>query len=613
MKKNLLICTFLFLIFFPANYLKANGNRFRSTFENINGRVNYNNKLDYLFDYYDSFSIEARTTFDMIKNNEYDRKKNNLSQSLKIKHSNDVFYNGLIFDYIRFEDEASPHQTNYEYRNIIRKAGYEMIFDYIRNFDITSSIYYVKEDELQQSDIEEDKNEETYGYENENKIMYKKKFHNHIPSISFYFNKKDLKNDWKRELGNLIKWNYLRKNFSVKSRISYNDLTRKTYLTNTDEQNTKNLKARLEMESILWDKLKVSFEENISNKKNEYKKDTDKNYSIIENEIKFKLDFPFKDRFFLNLSGENLKQEREFENSSNSNLTKFRKFSGLFAYHISEKDSFEFSKTISLRKIYDLNENLNQDNDRLKQKYRFSLYLFPKRFIRLVSHFIHKNEKHIFIDKDMSSNNKTKKSYILQPEVDLLFNQNLIFKQEYQLKAEYDNNHYSSNSSDDILFRRISYNYNLVYYNGGIPNHQSYGMWRHLRKRSRIKNPFLLELSFGMNSSETGRQSNLNIYEIFSENKYHTFFVNFMKYYRTLIIQTRPKVLWSDKREYSVLLSIEKYLGRNSFLDLDIKPTWNKPGDLKFDFDFSEFPFFDWKGGLSNINWRIELTIDYYF
>lgn len=227
------------------------------------------------------------------------------------------------------------------------------------------------------------------------------------------------------------------------------------------------------------------------------------------------------------------------------------------------------------------------DNDFITE---VTLLSFRKNFdnrVNFSNYFTYSKWQEIYLSAKLSGNNNVRTSYSYNPTVELLFGDNLVFTQNYTIRADYDDfiydsfhYNYATTTLYDRFYRQVSAEYKFRYDTSPILTKLSRGSWAIPNNIYRQSDNLNVIASYKFFSNETGDKQSY-IYEIRGENKRHEAYVLTEKNIGGLNVQVKPKYEWGQKESFECQSMMTYLYSEYTSISLRAKP--------KYDFDKHDF------------------------
>ena len=256
----------------------------------------------------------------------------------------------------------------------------------------------------------------------------------------------------------------------------------------------------------------------------------------------------------------------------NSRIIETRSSNCGIAWEYNKDDSLSADYTIELRRTIYPDSGNDLDNDYLSAIWRLGWSMFLKDRLRLANRILYLQRQEVFIDSWLSANNNNLTSLQWQPEIDLLIGDCLMLKQEYQLRADYDDYLYNDFSGiKDTFYRQAGTSCHLIYDTSPLAAKLEIPIWADLPFRSRDLTAFRLDLGYAWERNETSSKEG-DIYYINGRYDRQTLSLLLQKQHGIVIGQIFPKYSWGNWKEMNLLVSAAIKMNSNSSFELSLNP-----------------------------------------
>jgi hypothetical protein len=480
----------------------------------------------------------------------------------------------LHLDYIAALDKAEPDSEMYEIDKVRRQMGLELLINPLDSLAVHSGFTYIRSGESNSRYL--DKTVSSNGYQSNNIIHYIQSFNSANLMINSYFNILRLDYDYLRSYGGITKFDIV--DPVINTEFSYHQDLSKIYLLNdqVDTHIRSLYRASILHKNRLSDDLAFRIGNIYQARDNRLRESQDRNYLETDN-LLFTSAILFWEPFRMSIDGEYRLFSRSFKEETSSRKQEQRGIKGSVSYIFSERDSLSYSHSVNLtRTDYTLKTNI-LDNDQRYEEQQISLYLYFRDGLRLINHFSFMSREEVYLKSDMSANNKNTRIYNLLPALNIALSRNLLFTQEYHLRADYDDFIYDD-TIRDRMYRRFSAAYSLL---SGLP--WKSGHYRYTPERESFYSSFdfLLGVSYKYDTNSSGNRAG-DAYEIFAENEYHTLQFELFRRVYALELGMRPRFIWSNIRyEFSHNFDISYYFpNRSNYVSFNINSSGSNKEDL---------------------------------
>ncbi|MDD3051710.1 MAG: hypothetical protein PHR06_11260 [Candidatus Cloacimonetes bacterium] len=611
MKKSLLFCTILCLLsnfltakkIYSPNSIDSNSNSYDGMFQ-----FDFRNYYNYFLtdEIYFEYELESR----LGQNTKYARKEKKIANKWTFGNQSHNHYESIILNHNYLSDKASGY-TSLNSETSEKRFGFFLGLGKESNgfLNSNSMFSFISRDENKHNANDEN------GYEFSHHITLGQLPINNY-SLSAYYKKTSLKY-WQNtyEINGNIDKPFTDNNISLKTAYKRNERNVALMQGTDDTKITEDdYSGYFEGLFYLPAGINLTLSQNVIFLKKDYEKDHQKTSSELSEWTSLNTVYPLNNNFTLTGYGfHSFRRRYDMESTGDKDDTKSTIRAGInFYFRDSIKDSLIFQRETSLEQTTSSLNNL-LDRDILFDNYKLSLYTFLNRRTHLITHLIYSTRDNIELSSSTSATNSTITGYHIQPQLEIVLGDRVMIKQLYHIKAEYTDFHYNLDANmNDLFLRHFNAEYRWVYDSSPYIRKNNTYKWLHLSGREKSKNPYSIEVVYSTTHSNTGMLSD-GKYKITSETRFHTFWIDFSKSLDSLILRARPKVIWSSKREYNVLIGAEYMFGRENFASFILIPSWKRPDDISWKWN-DNFPFLPERiKGLDNILWKIEFNLSFRF
>ncbi|MEA1972983.1 MAG: hypothetical protein U9N34_06795 [Candidatus Cloacimonadota bacterium] len=563
MKKNLLFFTVLLSLF--CN-LSANPNRFTTNYENINNVASFSNQVDYYYNLVNGMNLHYSGSFRKLDDCTWNRQSKQTSMSWFLNYKLLTYLNSTFhFDYDYHVDKSSfSNGPNYNLKSKQREFGTNLHY-HLGYQDISGGISYLHN---RQNDIQEqDSFYLSNGYENFVQYVYNSSKMGDKFRFKTFFEKTDLDFNWEEEFNTQLVWG-ISNNFEVD--IDYTRINKNIYefQENSDylQKTISNVNFDINKNFLSFIDIKL-YEKYIYNDYH-YDEKVSKNYNKSDLQSDLTLNYSIWNFDIKNSAGLNLFTKNYF--SSNRKIfMRTKETSNQIIMNFAQNDSIVFRTNLKLEQTFNPENNHYWDNDIASNLNQLSLFYHYKEAINLSTHIYYKRSKEVYISSEMSGKNKTKKTYKLQPILDIELTPYITLNQEYLLQANYDD--YKWNEYyNDRYFRRLKADYFLEF------TDISY---------------FDFKLFYGYENNDSGENYE-NYYIKLNQAIIHKYEISIAYNYQKINMIFEPSLIKKNQKEIVAKSTLSYELSQNSYAGLRITPTYYE----------SDRPF-----------WRVDFWFDYTF
>jgi len=285
------------------------------------------------------------------------------------------------------------------------------------------------------------------------------------------------------------------------------------------------------------------------------------------------------------------KSIKNFSYEVNSRHTENRFIGSYGSWQYAPDDSLRWGYEVNLQRITYPDQENRWDNDLLSQSYRLGITHYLNRHIKLRNWLIINTRDDVYIDALLSSNNRRMRSVSMAPECEILLSDQLMFKQEYLIRADYTSYMSKTEGRTGTIYRQLNCNYSIIFDNFPYIARSSDLVWMRLPFRSNYGKALRIEVKFEFQQNEFGSKVE-DYYLITSRNLRYTAALNLKHDIHNLYYIVYPQYTWGTWKEYSLLVGCAWRIDQDSIMEFSLNPY----GD-----------------DLSNLDWQISTAINLRF
>lgn len=578
------------------------GISWQSEYRSFDQKSSLLNRYQYFISMSSDWSFQHWGNIRETKNERFDRSSYHhdflwsVSKTEHISENIDVTYS-LTFNQDKSTDEAKPDFESYEVSRKNNSAGLSFNFSLTDTLSILSNLDYIKSNEYNSQHY--DKNVDSDGYRLNSKLTFSRNFPGTSIELSSYFDQLTIDYDYHRNYG--FKSNVTLTNRRINTLLAFDKQTRNIFLLDNkiDTHTRTNYRTSLSSAATIADGMEIYFINRYNARDNKLKYNSSRNYLDMENQAKIHSNYNIWRLRFFNSGEYNIFSRSFFDDQSSREQSQNIFHTGI-SYQHSLTDSLVVSQRFALtRTDYTILSN-RLDNDELIDETQVSAYLKLNPSINLINHFYYTRRHEVYLQSSMSGNNKITRTYHLLPSLDIEISNYLRLRQDYHLRADYDD--YSWDGfHNDRMYRKFSASYAILshlplgidsisYFDNNIPyyfngnNYENYLEYGNFHNRQSI----IINLRYTYDTNDSGFLVN-DKYDIYASNVYHTYELELMrKFSRIDLIVTPRYVRTNDTYEFNHKLGLNYYLpGETGFSSLLLNPRGKSIDDITWRVDFS--------------------------
>ncbi len=587
MKKNLL---FFIVIFITCNKISASEGLWNTSFKNYRFSSSLSNDFSYRYCPVENWEFYHESKYIFDKEHAGSKEKNTYSNlKWRLSKNYGIFYNSLEFGYLYQFTESSFQVINYDFTQRLRNTAFTFALTPSELFEVKSKIIYHHNRER----VNETENNLylSNGIGLKNYLRFSRLINNNEFKFNSYFKNLKLDFDNNRNYGYDLTWNFQKNKQIFNSEIKYdwhrNDIY--TFYKITDQQIRYSYLSRVEYSFPVFKNVRFTIQDRYYLLNNNFRKEETKirkNLKEESNHINSGISILWK-KYRLNMNfGRNF-HNRYYEMEVNSQEASQKIFNSELIYRFNEKDSLFFYRKLELQQVDIPLEESIMDYDQLNDNMQIAFFYYPKDRIFLTTNYSYFQQKFVYLKSEMSDQNTIKKSYNLQPKLEIAIFGNWIIKQNYHIRADYEDFVWTDLFEElpqGHFFRSILVSYTLIYDQSESFSLSSFRKWKHLNVNKFSVNPIMIQFRFDYKANNYGNKNN-DVYEIISENESQTMIINITKQFSKFDIFGEAKILYGNFTEYNFLLSVDYNLKQNAKASIQINPIsdWTKKFEWNID------------------------------
>jgi len=308
----------------------------------------------------------------------------------------------------------------------------------------------------------------------------------------------------------------------------------------------------------------------------------ERGYSEYNNLTSARFDYLLTDRLKYAFNCSYTYLLKEFTFGDKNRLIDVRYMDNGLQWEYQPGDSLSVAHTMELRRTTYPKVDTRLDNDYLTQSLRFGWTTYWKERIRLRNRFLYQNKEEIFLDSWLSSNNNRITSYQWLTDNDILLSDCFLLQQSYNLRADYDDYFYNYiEGITDNFYRQLTVGYHMIYDDTPLTTKLGDRRWLNLPFGTLQTSAFRCDLGCTWERSQTSHKVD-NYYLIDGDWLKQSVSLLLQKQYGLGIYALMPKYTWGDWREYSLTVSTQWKLQKDSYIDISFNPVGEHLDELDY-------------------------------
>jgi hypothetical protein len=343
-----------------------------------------------------------------------------------------------------------------------------------------------------------------------------------------------------------------------------------SFYSQSDTQDRHSLAVHSVLQYMPTQKVQLQFAEDFSQKKT--------SYSISE--IRNNADYLNQAQMRLNVSlPKNLEWENEISHSYaikdfnfnlNTRHTENRHAGTKLSWEYSPADSLIAAVNLDLQVIKFPNDSHKWDNDLLTRNYRLGWKHYLHDRIKLGTWIGYSEREDVYIDSLLSANNKHVTSYSLMPDCQILVGDRIVFRQAYQLRADYSDYIYVTDKAN-TFYRQLGYKYNLVWDTFPYIARSGDVRWLNLPFRNSPNNSFLVDMGYAYEENQYADKQD-DVYRLHTKYRRYTATLSLRQDIGNFSWTVTPKYSWGTWKEYSAILGLAWEFNNSSLVEFSLSP-----------------------------------------
>ena len=568
----------LLLIFIILSGILANSDLYSfqldSKYQSYYGNISFLNNYHYSYPFSDNLHFRHYGTLTQSRNRRFHRYTRNADLIWQVSKSYESLLYSLHLDYNAAIDKAKPDQESYVIEKNWRRVGLDLSYNPYDSLFVNTGVTYIRAGEVN-SRIS-DGTLHSNGYHTSNNIRYARDIDSANLLLYTFLEVMHLDYDFTRNYGANLNFAIMDPN--IETELSFRRYRNKIYLLNDqiDTHIRSDYWVSATYRETITENLSFSLGNTFQVRDNRLRARNDRNYLEIDYSLASDIEYRWR-RFRLFTDAEHRIVSRSFKEELNTRYQEFRQFRSGVSYYYSDRDSLVFTRNLNLiRTDYTISTNV-LDNDQLYDEKQVSIYTHLRDEIRLINHFNFTQREEVYLQSGMSANNKTTSTYNLLPSLNIALNRNLLFIQDYHLRADYDDFKWGE-SIRDRMYRKFSASYsvltNFPWFTGRdyiLPDREYFYYYNNL----------VLGLTYIYDTNSSGNSVG-NAYEVFAENEYHTLQMELFRRIDHIEFRIRPRFTWVNVRyEFNHQFDLTYLLpDRKNFISVGINGSGNSLDEL---------------------------------
>lgn len=346
--------------------------------------------------------------------------------------------------------------------------------------------------------------------------------------------------------------------------------TDNSYYSLSDSQSRRLVSASSSLQYNPWQQVQLNLAEEYSQNHTNYSSSEIRNNADYLNQAKLNLNIELHKRLAWENELGHSYAIKDFNYNRNTRHTENRHLASKIAWEYSPADSLIASVSLDLQ-IIEFPDDLHRwDNDLLTANYRLGWKHYWHERIKLGAWLGYSEREDVYLDSLLSANNKYVRSYSFYPDCQILLGDRLLFRQAYQLRADYSDYMYDT-GKDNSFYRQLGYKYNLIFDTFPYIARSGDNRWLNLPFRNSPDNAFQIDLGYAYEENQYADQNN-NHYDLHTKYRRYTSTLSLRQDVRSFFWTLTPKYSWGTWKEYSLVLAWAWEFNNASLIEFTISP-----------------------------------------
>lgn len=351
------------------------------------------------------------------------------------------------------------------------------------------------------------------------------------------------------------------------------------YYQQNDLQQRQQLFWNTDLRFASTDRLRFNLRNSFNQRRTELRENITRNNSDLLNQAGLTVDYAVLSSLSWQTNIGHNYAVKDFSYTNSNRQLELRSLETMIKWEYSRLDSLNLGGSIDLQRTLYPDSEHKLDNDLRHINLKAGWKHYYKDRIRLAGWLLWVLTDDVYIDSLLSSNNNQINSVSLLPEISVVLGDKILFRQNYQIRADYTDYIFKTIERVNGLYRQLSGKYSLVYDSYPLLARSGDGRWMSLPYRPAGENAFSIELSLAYERSEYGQQSG-NIYVMNPPNERYTAAFSLRHDISSLYYLVQPKISWGSWKEYNLLMGLAWKFDHDSSLELSVSPLGESLSEL---------------------------------
>jgi len=568
MRASLLLCATLLLI--CAEPVLADG-QWQADWQSYRDNSQGNSVLEWSAAPLDGWRLTLSSELQDTRDASYDRRRLQAELRWSLLHQWQGLSGGPVCDWHRATDEGLSGGSDYTYGSLERAAGVQLNMQPLSSMSISGEwLWAFREEKSDDSDSNLKVNSD--GLRGQTALTWSADVGiNHLETTS-EVRLSEVEQDRSRSMRQTLTWLLPLPAHSLSTNLRFNRQSTDLYslFQRTDTQRKTNWQAETSYRTTALPLVDVELKALLDRTDNHYDADDYRDYSQNVNRLDMSLNLPLN-AWSLFLNGSRESNDRTYDSGDGDLLQEYRLAEYGAAWSFTPRDTLRVIRMLRLRRSDMPNASLCVDNDLAEAAWTYEALWFVRDRVHLNALYRYQNTRRVYINSQMSGDNNTRRSHLLQPVLCIAPGRGWMLEQSYALLAEYIDYRWNT-SLEDRFYRQMIASFRV----GWDQTPQLAGMdgpvWSTLPWAPGPDAPWTVWARYRYIASEAGDLMDDDYYEISDERERHEATLQAGRMGARWNWRSQAVLTWEGSRDLSLETRVEYRAGQSSLLSLRIKP-----------------------------------------
>ncbi len=347
-----------------------------------------------------------------------------------------------------------------------------------------------------------------------------------------------------------------------------------------DSQSRNMLSVQSQVDYAPHELVSLRLDEYYSERRTRMENNIIRNNGEFYNDLDLKLDYYVHPRITLSSKASHQLAIKDFSYAENTRHVESRILGGSASWNYGEQDSLITSLDINLQSTYFPRQDNRWDNDLRTRELRLGWMHYYKDLIRLENWFVYSLREDVYLDSLLSANNHSLEGFSFLPEIDILLGDRVVFRQGYQIRADYTDYYYQTQRINK-LYRQMGYHYNLIFDSYPYIARSGDERWLRLPYRRNRGSAFMINLGYAYEENQYADQAG-EYYNINTKNRKSLASLNLKHDIGDFYYSLSPQYSWGTWVEYSLVAGASWNFNNGSFLEVTLSPVSEDLEDINW-------------------------------